>query len=357
MAVYDGENPQYTYGGRLEDFGLPAKGGRLAKVWNNLLRVRKYAKLVRREKFDVLFEFISINSPISALRHSKRLRLISSRDFSVLKSCTDRFAKCLNAADALVCNSQYLKSYYLSKHPEHCEKVFAIYNIIDKNEILDQAKGKVDTSFSVFIANHEKVLVTAGRFCKEKGYGYLIEAFAYSRQAGDNYGLVLIGDGDYKDRYLKIIDDHGLNEHVFFTGYQQNPYKYMSKCDCFVLSSLSEGFPNVLAEAMALSLPVIATNCFSGPAEILREDMNYEAVTDKYKECKYGILTPRLTEQSNEKAVKQLAEAIRCLLGNQILLEHYSNMSEIRSADFSDSAAIETLNMIFETLLLKRGIK
>jgi glycosyltransferase involved in cell wall biosynthesis len=114
-----------------------------------------------------------------------------------------------------------------------------------------------------------------------------------------------------------------------------------------VLSSLSEGFPNVLAEAMALGLPVIATNCRSGPAEILRKDCDYEAVTDTYAECDYGILTPEMTDGYNQNAISQLAAAISALMGDPEKRKTYGALAKERAGDFSSQAMKTKLEEIF----------
>ena len=132
--------------------------------------------------------------------------------------------------------------------------------------------------------------------------------------------------------------------------FKKNPYKYMKNTDIFVLSSLSEGFPNVVAEAMSLGLPIIATNCRSGPAEILRDDCNYDAVTDKFKECDYGILTPRITENDNQAAIDELSDAIVYLAKNNKLLEEFSALSKKRAKEYSSYIVAEKIKGILEGL-------
>ena len=170
--------------------------------------------------------------------------------------------------------------------------------------------------------------------------------------------LILVGDGvEYRSKYYTVIEKFGIKEHVYFTGFQKNPYKYMAKCSCFVLSSLSEGFPNVLAEAMTLGLPVIATNCLSGPAEILRKDNNYDAVSEHFEECDYGLITPRMTEDNNENAICQLANAINTLLSDEEMMRRYAMLSKQRVNDFSQDSISEKLNEILNELLERRKIK
>ena len=346
MVVYDASQTQYNYAGTLVDFGLPARGSVFAKITNNFLRIYQYKRFIKKENIQLLYEFISINSPLSIMKH-KIPRIISARDFSVMCKCIQRFHKCLQTADAMICNSEYTKSFYLSKYPEHADRVFAVYNYINVEEINSQSQEAVEDSYLQFLENHPQTVVSVGRFCKEKGFEYLIESFARARQENTQLGLVLVGDGDYLNRYQDIIEKTGVREHIYLTGFQKNPYKYMAKCSTFVLSSLSEGFPNVLAEAMALGLPVIATNCRSGPGEILRKDCDYTAVTDTYAECDYGIITPEMTDGDNENAISQLAAAILALLADPEKRKAYGAQAKARAADFSCQAMKTKLEEIF----------
>jgi glycosyltransferase involved in cell wall biosynthesis len=255
----------------------------------------------------------------------------------------------------MICNSEYIKQHYLSRYPEHADKVYTVYNCLDLEEINRQAKEEVPSPFLSFAEQHKKTIVAVGRFCEIKGFEYLIEAFAQAREKTDDLGVIMVGDGRCKKKYENAVQRLGVENHVFFTGYQQNPYKYMARCSCFVMPSLNEGFPNVLAEALALGLPVIATNCYSGPAEILRTDSDYEAVTDRYAACDYGIITPRITENDNTNAVAQLSLAICELFEDSEKMQFYKKVALERAADFSMEAARKRLNRIFGELVERRS--
>ncbi len=112
------------------------------------------------------------------------------------------------------------------------------------------------------------VIVGAGRLQRQKDFPTLIQAFAMLRRTRP-CRLVIIGDGRAKAALEQQIARLGIGDDVALPGFQQNPYPFLGNADLFALSSAWEGSPNVLTEAMALGTPVVATDCPSGPREIL----------------------------------------------------------------------------------------
>lgn len=354
-VLYYGNDMAYEYGGELIDMQLPPKSSKLDKVLNNFKRADKYKKHIKKFKPDIAFQFLSLISPVGFIKLNNCVKIVSARDFSSLFQNHSRYKKRLDTADAMVCNSNYLRDFFVSEYPEDKEKVFAVSNIIDVDFIKKQSEEEADKVFLEFRQKHGKLIVAVGRFCKEKAFEHLIAAFAKVSEKMPDAGLVFVGDGDFKEKYLQVIDECKLKNGVFFTGYQKNPYKYMSKCDLFVLSSLSEGFPNVLAEAMALSLPAVSVNCLTGPAEILMKDYDYEAVKDSFAVCDYGVLTPHYDAHGVDFAVDELSKAILHVLADEELVKKYSGLSAQRAAEYSADSAVEKLERIFETLVARRG--
>ena len=107
-----------------------------------------------------------------------------------------------------------------------------------------------------------------GRLQEQKDFPTLIRAFALVRQ-GRPCRLVILGDGGGRMGLLNLIDGLGLAGDVDLAGFQTNPYPFLARAALFALSSAWEGSPNALTEAMALGIPVVSTDCPSGPRELL----------------------------------------------------------------------------------------
>ncbi|MBK1691829.1 glycosyltransferase [Ectothiorhodospira mobilis] len=113
------------------------------------------------------------------------------------------------------------------------------------------------------------VILGVGELCVRKDFETLIRAFAYTRTHRPAR-LIILGRGKRRERLMALADELGVAEDVDLPGFDPNPYRYMRRADAFALSSRWEGLGLVLVEALALGLPVVATDCPSGPQEILQ---------------------------------------------------------------------------------------
>jgi glycosyltransferase involved in cell wall biosynthesis len=113
------------------------------------------------------------------------------------------------------------------------------------------------------------VILSVGRFSKAKDYPTLIRAFAMLRKQLP-CKLILLGEGRKREKLLGLAASLNVSEDIDLPGFDPNPYAYLRQADLFVLSSQREGSPNALIEALAVGIPVVSTDCNSGPSEILR---------------------------------------------------------------------------------------
>ena len=97
----------------------------------------------------------------------------------------------------------------------------------------------------------------------------MIIAFNIIKKKIPNYKLIIIGDGQLKYQLQNLVNDLGLSKRIIFTGWKVKLKKYYKKSKLFILNSLYEGLGNVLIDAVNYNLPIIATDCDSGPKEII----------------------------------------------------------------------------------------
>lgn len=112
------------------------------------------------------------------------------------------------------------------------------------------------------------VIMGCGRLVPQKDFATLIEAFALIR-AQRSCRLLILGEGPLRRDLVRLAEQRGVATDLALPGFDPNPYRFMARSDVFVLSSLFEGSPNVIVQALASGAPVVSTDCPSGPSEIL----------------------------------------------------------------------------------------
>ncbi len=117
-------------------------------------------------------------------------------------------------------------------------------------------------------------VVAMGRLDRNKGFASLVDAFARVAPECAEWDLVIWGEGTERVRLERMRDERGLRDRIDLPGRTRDSYAELQRGDLFVLSSLHEGFPNVLCEAMACGLPVLAADCLTGPREIVRDGID-----------------------------------------------------------------------------------
>jgi glycosyltransferase involved in cell wall biosynthesis len=138
-----------------------------------------------------------------------------------------------------------------------------IPNPLDRKKITSAAATPIPNEYGRFILG-------VGEFVPQKRFQDLIKGFARLPNRQD-LSLVILGDGEQRDALLAVAKQNGVAGSVALPGFDPNPFRYMARCDVFVLSSGWEGMPNVLLQAMACGAPVVATDCPHGPREVLRQ--------------------------------------------------------------------------------------
>lgn len=170
------------------------------------------------------------------------------------------------SADAIVAVSQGVADDLSCLTGLSRDRIRVIYNPVVSSRMADMARMEPEHSW--FSDDGPRIIIAAGRLTAQKDFPVLLQAFAELRK-GYSARLMILGQGELRPDLEALIGELGLESDVALPGFVENPFSYLSHAALFVLSSRWEGLPTVLIEAMACGTPVVATDCPSGPAEIL----------------------------------------------------------------------------------------
>ncbi|MDP3495942.1 MAG: glycosyltransferase, partial [Hyphomonadaceae bacterium] len=241
-------------------------------------------------------------------------------------------------ADRVIAVSNGVRTDLVSKFGVKRERVQTIYNPYDLERIRRDALAAPEFKLP------ERFLVSAGRLVKRKGFDDLLDAYAGTKTS---LPLCILGEGGERDRLAARIEAMGLESRVRLLGYARNPFAILGRAEMFVSPSHCEGFPNAIAEAMVLGVPVVSTDCPSGPAELLDE---VETVGfDGVHAGKYGILTPVERPDLLARGIEQMADPER--------RRHYSDAARRRMDDFRIETIAAQFWDVFDSACARGAVK
>jgi N-acetylgalactosamine-N,N'-diacetylbacillosaminyl-diphospho-undecaprenol 4-alpha-N-acetylgalactosaminyltransferase len=215
---------------------------------------------------------------------------------------------------------------------------FGIDGVVTINNPFDIEKIEKESKESIELKRDRFVFITIGRLDSGKNHKLMIDAI---REIDAN--LYIIGEGELREELETQIEKLELENRVSLLGRQNNPYKYLSKADCFIFTSNYEGFPNVLVEALSCKLPVISSDCRSGPREILapKSDISFQ-LKRSIEMAKYGVLVP-----INSK--KELVEAMNLIIESDSLRDSYIKKGKSRAEYFNKTKIITEFLKIIDS--------
>jgi glycosyltransferase involved in cell wall biosynthesis len=219
-------------------------------------------------------------------------------------------------ANQIVAVSEGVRADLIANFGVEIAKICVIHNPID----IDRLSARALEVPSIKVP--PPYIVSAGRLVPSKNFLLLIDAYHLSGLA-DN--LVILGEGDARSDLEALVSRLGLQRRVFLPGHVENPYPVIRNARMFVSSSNLAGFPNALIEAMALGCPVVATDCETGPMEILAGKMQEKCRDVTCAE--FGILVP-------VNSAGMLCKALRMACCDNIR-NKYAELSKRRARDFS----------------------
>lgn len=308
---------------------------------NTLSYIRYIKNLKKKLKIDVSISFIEDNNFINILSKTNDRVIVSVRTYPFEKK-EKNFEKLkikmlirllYNRADKVVVLSKLSKFELINNFGIKKNKLKVIYNFINPLTV----KSMVLNSKDNLNTNN---IITIGRLHEDKSQLSLIRAFARVHKKFPNFKLIILGEGSLKGYLKKLSYKLGISESIEFCGFQYNVYSYLNKSKVFVLTSKREGMPNAILDALSCGVPVISTDCKTGPREILAPNTDYKVNFKHIEYAKYGILIPQMVEVENiyEQDLTYteniLEQAIESLLSNEELRIKYSNLAKKRAKDF-----------------------
>jgi len=237
----------------------------------------RLARLIKQVRPDVVLSFLWYANLINVLSSCTRLHnvpvIISVHNFLSASLTIQKYSAIKRFITRLLfpmanevisvsraASHDLVANFNIPKH-----KISVIYNGIDKAHIVMRSTDQPEKNY---FDNEIPVIVAVGRLSKQKGFDILIRAFAEVRKKYD-VKLLILGEGDERSYLESVAVEVGISRYVSMPGFVSNPYAYIKRSSLYVMSSNFEGFPVILLEVMACSIPIISTACTSGPDEIL----------------------------------------------------------------------------------------
>ena len=169
----------------------------------------------------------------------------------------------------VICPTQETRSFLEKKKIFSEEKLLYIPDpILDINQINILKRKELDYQIS------KPYFLIIGRFTKQKNHTFLLNFFSKNSHYLNDYKLILIGEGELEDDYKKIIQKGNLENKIEILGYKKNVYNYIFNAKCVISSSLWEDPGFIMIESAFLGVPIISSNCPSGPKEFIGKNEN-----------------------------------------------------------------------------------
>ena len=315
VAIFDGKNLDYFFQGDMFDLKLPAKNKFFFKILQFIRRILQLIKLFKREDPDCIISFMeNANFP----------SIFAAYFVGKLKKLTVS----VHADPANMLKIQILLIPYLYLLPNQVVAVSkGVFNALNRMGV-PKKKIKIiynplsDSTPSIFkilpipVNAPNNYILGVGRLDKQKGFDKLIEAFSNIPHPG--LKLVILGEGEERKNLENIISNKNLADSVYLLGQVDDVWPWYRYAKCFVSSSLSESWGNVMVESMSQGCPVVAFDCHYGPREIITDGFN-------------GFLI-KINDLDN------LTNAIITLLSDKHLSDKLRKNGLVRSSEFDAKA-------------------
>lgn len=352
ILLNSAEHIAFPYRGNIISLNVDSDGDRTRYLYLLKVFARRYLmlrKLKRDNEYDACISALESANVVNVLTGNKYCRTILT-----VHSFTSKYMKQLgcvkqwilyavirmfyNLADKIVVVSESARNDLISEFSVKKEKAVTIYNGFPIRDIIDRSRQELTEKEKGILSDGYFKLIAVGRLTEVKAQWHLIRVMQKVKLSVPDARLIILGEGELR-QYLKgLIRECGLEETVALLGFADNPYKIMSRCDGFVMTSLFEGFPGVLVEALACGLPCISCDFDSGAREILAPNTEINSKTmSGWQREEYGILCPmcdgrkRSAEEALTAEEEYLADAMITLAKDNSMREAMKEASRKRA--------------------------
>lgn len=318
IVLFDASTQKYESNSEIIDMELSPGRSLLKKILIFFKRIKRFRNIVKEEKPDIVISFMHGANLVNSFTRGKHLKIISCRGYGDLIKHKRSFNLMVKLSNRILYNSEELMFEGI-KILGNKEKSSFLLNYYPNFDTCDSKK--VNSNFT---------FINVGNMGEVKGQIHLIKSFElFQEKYSDSY-LVIVGSGGVEKKLKDYISRSKSKENIKLMGYVENVKNVLSNSSVFILSSITEGFPNVIIEAMQCGLPIISTPCKTGPSEIVGK-----VIKDfgDFTEHEYGFLTKNFKLETYYDKIKineshlSMAKAMEYLYSNKEVVKLYSKKS------------------------------
>ncbi len=362
------ENPKYEFKG---DYYTLNEGYIYGNIFKRTLDLFIYAPKITKlcnelgiETIISVSEVANFYAVLSRWLYGNNVRIIATQHInpeiflhSTMK--TDLIKFFYPRADKVVCVSKETEKILNRKYG--VQNTCTIYNMMDIEKNIKLSREELPKEYKeLFNGNKDESFnfINLGRLARQKGQWFLIRSFRDVVDHHPHAKLFILGDGVLRSKLEQLITDLELTDNVYLLEEQKNVFPFLKESDCFVLSSLWEGLPLVLIEALTMDLPIISVDCKTGPREVLCPELDLGGRVSYPYLGEHAILTMPLPNQLILSPVKEvpltegeemLSDLMIRMIEDSQLGKNYSN-SRVIAENFDKEKIISKWDK-----LLKKG--